>query len=142
MDHTTLSLHYLKSMWSLGVNTAEMFDVFIENLKQSSQQLTTEMLYEILELENIPPDIEDKVIRLLIELACFDYQKILVLMGVLTKYENREFRVCLSLAKCVKLLNLPTDFIHENDHLSGLMEQNDLRRVNKFFCLKDPKNNF
>ena len=124
-----MSLHYLKSMWNMGVNTTDIFDAFISNVRLASQQLSPESLYEILKIEKIPSDIEEKVFSMLIEISSSNFRKILELIGVFAQYEDREFAVCESLAKSVKRLKIPEKFIEENDHLSGLMDQDDLKSL-------------
>ena len=116
-------------MWNMGVNTNDIFDVFLSNARLASQQLSPESLYEILKIEKIPSDIEEKVFSMLIEMCCSNFRKILELIGIFTQYEDREFAVCESLAKSVKRLKIPEKFIEENDHLSGLMDQDDLKSL-------------
>ena len=113
----------------MGVNTNDIFDEFISNVRLASQQLSPESLYEILKIESIPSDIEGKVFSMLIEMSCLNFRNILELIGIFTQYEDREFAVCESLAKSVKRLKIPEKFIEENDHLSGLMDQDDLKSL-------------
>ena len=117
-------------MWSLGVNTEELFYTFLDNLKGATNDVPVATLLEISQLENIPYNIELIIFQILIESAWNSDIGLLRIIDILSKMdEEKEFALGRTLQRVFAKLKVTPDHLDKFDHLSGLLEQEDLDEI-------------